>query len=124
MSAAASDSGLALQAATAQMVQMGPCLVEGMGEASMVAALNSWGAARDYDMLDLKANLNSTQVGVATAFDQAQEALLTIVRDFWAEAETMRQHGFRAVGGAPRARHHRGPHKVRRAKRALLGRPP
>ena len=85
MSAAASDSGLALptmQPAT----QMGPCLAVGMGEASMVAALNSWGAARDYDMLDLKANLSSTQVGVATAFGQAQEALLTIVRDFRTEA--------------------------------------
>ena len=68
MASAAASDGTLVPAGGTQM-QMGPCLVEGMGEANMVAALNSWGAARDYDMVDLKANLNSTQVGVATAFN-------------------------------------------------------
>ncbi len=61
---------------------LGPCLVEGMGELSMIAQLNAWGAARDRDMLSLRADLSTTQVGVSAAFTQAQEALLTIVTDF------------------------------------------
>ncbi len=98
MAAAASDGSLALPAGITQTfmpaTQIGPGLYEGMSEASMIAALNSWGTARDYELLDLKANLGATQVGVSTAFNQAQEALLTIVNNFRAEAETMRQHGF------------------------------
>ena len=59
----------------------------------MVACLNAWGIARDSELFDLKANLSATQVGVASAFDQAKEALLAIVTDFRAEAGTMRQQG-------------------------------
>jgi hypothetical protein len=72
---------------------MGPGLVEGMGEQSLIATLNAWGAARDRETLELKANLSATQVGVSSAFDQAKETLLAIVINFRAEAETMRQHG-------------------------------
>ncbi len=72
---------------------IGPCLFEGMGEASLVERLNAWGIARDREMLDLKANLSLTQVGVSSAFDQAKEALLTIVSNFRAEAEATRQQG-------------------------------
>ena len=72
---------------------MGPCLREGMGEASMIAQLNAWGAARDRDMLSLRADLSATQVGVSEAFTQAQEAARAIVSDFRLEAATMRQQG-------------------------------
>ena len=65
---------------------LGPCLFEGMGEASMMERLNSWGVARDRELLDLRADLGATQVGVATAFEQAKEALLGIVTDFRLEA--------------------------------------
>ena len=71
--------------------QVGPCLYEGMGEPSLIATLNAWGSARDRELLGLKADLGATQVGVSTAFEQAQETLLAIVAAFRAEAETMRQ---------------------------------
>ncbi len=88
---AASDSSLVLP--TGQTF-LGPGLTVGMGEASMVPCLNAWGAARDSELLDLKANLSATQVGVSSAsFDQAKETLLAIVTDFRAEAGTMRQQG-------------------------------
>ena len=58
---------------------LGPCLVEGMGEASLVERLNAWGMARNREVLDLKANLLATHVGVSSTFDQAKEALLAIV---------------------------------------------
>ena len=90
--AAASDGSLALQAGGAQTF-LGPCLVGGMGEASLIATLNAWGATRDREVLDLKANLLATQVGVSSTFDQAKEALLAIVTSSRAEAETMRQQG-------------------------------
>ena len=73
--------------------RLGPCLSVGMGEASLVEQMNSWGAARDQEALDLRSNLAATQVVVSTAFDQAKETLYAIVVDFRAEAETMRQHG-------------------------------
>jgi len=70
---------------------LGPCLVEGMGEPGLIAALNAWGAARDREVREMKASLTATQVGVFDAFDQAKEALLTIVGDFRGEAEMLRQ---------------------------------
>ncbi len=63
--AAASASSLALYAAgggTQTFSQMGPGLVEGMGEAAIVAALSSWGATRDRELIQLKADLGSTQI--------------------------------------------------------------
>ncbi len=69
---------------------LGPCLFEGMGEASLVERLNAWGVARDREVLDLRADLGATQFGVSTAFEQAKETLLSIVTDFRPEAETMR----------------------------------
>jgi hypothetical protein len=59
----------------------------------MIAQLNAWGAARDRDMLSLRADLSATQVGVSEAFTHAQEAVLAIVSDFRLEAATMRQQG-------------------------------
>ena len=50
-----------------------------MGEASLVERLNAWGMARNREVLDLKANLLATHVGVSSTFDQAKEALLAIV---------------------------------------------
>ena len=58
---------------------------------SLIGALNAWGAARDQELVELRANLSSTQVSVAAAFDQAKAALHAIVCDFRLEAETMRQ---------------------------------
>ena len=92
--AAASASSLAATpAGGVTQGRLGPCLFVGMGEASMVEQMNSWGAARDQETLDLRSNLAATQVVVSTAFDQAKETLYAIVVDFRAEAETMRQHG-------------------------------
>ncbi len=34
--------------------QVGPCLSVGMGEAATVAALNSWGATRDSELIQLR----------------------------------------------------------------------
>ncbi len=90
---AASESSLVPAGGTQTFSQMGPGLTEGMGEASLVARLNAWGAARDSETLDLKANLSATQVGVSSAFDQAKETLLAIVTNFRAEAEATRQQG-------------------------------
>ena len=77
MGAAASEGSLVLptgQTFTGQAF-LGPGLVEGMGEASLIATLNAWGATRDREMLDLKANLLATQVGVSATFDQAKDCL-------------------------------------------------
>ena len=92
--AATSASSLAaLPAGGATQMILGPCLVEGMGEANMVERMNTWGAIRDQELLDLRSNLVATQVAVSTTFDQAKETLLGIVVNFRAEAETLRQHG-------------------------------
>ena len=90
MAAAAADVGTLVPAGG---TALGPCLFEGMREASLVASLNAWGIARDHEMLDFKANLSSTQVGVSSAFGQAKETLLAIVTNFRAEAEATRQQG-------------------------------
>ena len=97
--AAASASGLVLPPVAGAgtpgagtQTRLGPCLFVGMTEASMVEAMNSWGAARDQEVLDLRSNLAATQVVVSAAFEHAKETLLTIVNDFRIEAETMRQH--------------------------------
>ena len=91
MTTAASEGSL-VPAGYTQTAMLGPGLTAGMGEASLVAALNAWGTARDQDLLDLKADLSATQVGVSGAFSQAQETLQSIVTNFRDEAETMRQH--------------------------------
>jgi hypothetical protein len=64
-----------------------------MGEATLVAALNAWGAARDREVLTLKINLGATQERVELAFNQAKDALLRIIDDFRGEAATQRNHG-------------------------------
>ena len=115
--AAASEGGLApagrtqtlaaLPAGGTQTLAMlGPCLSTGMGEAAMVERMNSWGAARDQELLDLRSNLATTQVVVSTTFDQAKETLLSIVVNFRAEAETLRQHGqYEATQSVARLEH-------------------
>ena len=70
--------------------QMGPCLVEGMGEAGMVAALKARGGRRDQEVVDLGATLGFAKGGVSAAFEQAKEALLAIVASFRGEAENLR----------------------------------
>ena len=63
--AAASEGSLALYASSGgaqTFAQLGPCLVVGMGETGMVAALNAWGAARDGELVALQADLSATQV--------------------------------------------------------------
>ena len=77
-----------------QPALLGPCLYERMGEEALVAALNAWGSARDREALALRADLAATQVGVSTAFEQAQGTLLGIVEAFRAEAEMMRQQTY------------------------------
>jgi hypothetical protein len=63
-----------------------------MGEATMVDQLNAWGAARDQELIELRSTLAATQSAVQTAFDQAKEALFTIIADHRTEAATARQH--------------------------------
>ena len=92
MDTAAASEGSLVPAGLTQTM-LGPCLFEGMGEQSLLSTLNAWGTARDREMLELKANLGATQVGVSSAFDQAKEALFAIVTSFRAEAGTMRQQG-------------------------------
>ncbi len=107
-SAAASASSLAVFAAGAgaqqTFGQVGPCLTVGMGEVATVAALNTWGATRDSELIQLrllgqtrdrelaqlKADLGTTQVVVASAFEQAKEALQSIVANFRVEAAKLR----------------------------------
>ncbi len=72
---------------------LGPCLVDGMGESALIANLNAWGSARDQEVLDLRATLGFTHVSISAAFEQAKEALLSIVASFRGEAENLRQHG-------------------------------
>ncbi len=109
-SAAASASSLAVFAAGAgaqTMGQVGPCLTVGMGEVATVAALNTWGAtrdseliqlrllvvARDRELVQLKGDLGATQTVVASAFEQAKDALQAIVGNFRVEAEKLRYDG-------------------------------
>ncbi len=73
--AGASASILAQTGTTTQpsgQAVLGPCLYEQMGEGALVAALNAWGSARDREALALRADLATTQAGVAAAFEQAQ----------------------------------------------------
>ncbi len=56
----------------------------------MVAALNSWGATRDRELIQLKADLGATQTVVSSAFEQAKEALQAIVANFRVEAAKLR----------------------------------
>ncbi len=72
---------------------LGRCIFDGMGESALVAILNAWGSARDQEVLDLRTGLGVTQAGVSADFEQAKEALLSIVASFRGEAETLRQHG-------------------------------
>jgi hypothetical protein len=108
-SAAASASGLAVFAAGGAPTagQVGPCLMVGMGEAATVASLNSWGAARDSELVQLRlivaahagelgqlrGDLGTTQTVVASAFEQAKAALQAIVDNFRVEAAKLRYDG-------------------------------
>ena len=74
----------------AGQTMMGPGLSTGMGEAATVAALNSWGSARDRELIQLKVDLGATQTIVASAFEQAKGALQAIVDNFRIEAANLR----------------------------------
>ena len=59
MAAASSEGSLALYGAGGGGTQtfavaLGPCLTVGMGEAATVAVLNSWGATRDSELIQLR----------------------------------------------------------------------
>ena len=73
---------------------VGPGLTIGMSETEVFNRLNGWGIARDGDLRELRDNLVQTQTVVSATFEQARAALLAIVVDFRAEAETMRQNSF------------------------------
>ncbi len=89
------------------MGQVGPCLTVNMGEAATVAALNSWGASRDSELIQLRlvvaahagelgqlrGEVGRTQVVVASAFEVAQAALQAIVDNFRVEAAKLRYDG-------------------------------
>ena len=110
-SAVASASSLALfaaQVSEGQTVgQVGPCLTVNMGEAATVAALNSWGASRDSELIQLRlvvaahagelgqlrGEVGRTQIVVASAFEVAQAALQAIVDNFRVEAAKLRYDG-------------------------------
>ncbi len=102
--AAASSSGLMVLAARRDEQQVGPCLSVGMGEAATVASLNAWGAARDAELIQLRlvvaahagelgqlrGDVGLTQTVVASAFEQAQAQLQSIVANFRVEAAKLR----------------------------------
>ncbi len=79
---------------------LGPCLHPGMGEVAMLERLNSWGVARDRELVDLRADLVTAQAGVSGAFGQAERALLGIATDWRLESEAMRQSGQREAAAA------------------------
>ena len=66
----------------------------GMTEAEVFDRINGWGIARDGELRDLTDNLVQTQSVVTATFEQARSALMSIVVDFRAEAETMRQNSY------------------------------
>ena len=70
--------------------RLGPCLATGMGGEAMVERLNSWGAARDRELIALRADLVAAQTGVSGAFGQAERALVGMATDWRLEAEAMR----------------------------------
>ena len=91
--ASASGSQMALPAGSATQEILGPRLFVGMTEAAMVERMNTWGAVRDQALLDLRTDLLGTQVVVAATFEDAKATLLSIVANYRAEAEALRQHG-------------------------------
>jgi hypothetical protein len=70
--------------------RLGPCLATGMGGEAMVERLNSWGAARDRELIALRADLLAAQAGVSGAFGQAERALIGMATDWRLESEAMR----------------------------------
>jgi hypothetical protein len=93
MAAADPVRSLALPAGGGTQTALGPNLTPGMGEQNLIEKLNAWGSARDHEILELQAGIRATQVGVSSAFDQAKATVISIVTNFRAEAETLRQHG-------------------------------
>ncbi len=73
----------------------GPCLVEDMTAASLVAALNAWGSARDREMHALRLDLEATKAVVEITFDQASagvsETLQNIIDGVRTEAARRQQ---------------------------------
>jgi len=80
--------------------RMGPCLATGMGGEAMVERLNSWGAARDRELIALRAELAAAQTGVSGAFGQAERALVGLATDWRLESEGMRAGAQREADSA------------------------
>mgnify|MGYP000308641655 CR=1 FL=1 len=93
---AAADSavgGLAITYGAGVETYLGPGLQPGMLDAEVFYRLNTWGAARDSELVDLRASLASTQTIVDATFVEARGLLMTIVHEFRREAEVSRNHG-------------------------------
>ncbi len=93
---AAADSavgGLAITYGPERQTYLGPGLQAGMGDVEVFDRLNTWGAARDNELVDLRSSLASTQTIVDATFVEARGMLLTIVHEFRREAEVSRNHG-------------------------------
>ncbi len=97
---AATASVLATAGGGTTQPLLGPCLYPGMGEAAMLERLNSWGVARDRELVSLRADLVSAQAGVSGAFGQAERALLGIATDWRLESEAMRTSAHREASAA------------------------
>ena len=93
--AGASASTLARGAGSSGQAAFGPCLVEEMSAASLVAALNAWGSARDRQLHALRLDLAATKAVVEISFDQASAGvsatLQNIIDGFRTEATMMQQ---------------------------------
>ncbi len=92
---AAADSavgGLAITYSAGGETYLGPGLQPGMLDAEVFYRLNTWGAARDSELVDLRASLASTQAIVDATFVDARATLMSIVAEFRLEAEALRQH--------------------------------
>ncbi len=63
-----------------------------MLDAEVFYRLNTWGAARDSELVDLRSSLTSTQAIVDATFVDARGMLLSIIAEFRLEAEALRQH--------------------------------
>mgnify|MGYP000659530916 CR=1 FL=1 len=75
---AAADSavgGLAITYGAGGETYLGPGLQPGMLDAEVFYRLNTWGAARDSELVDLRASLASTQTIVDATFVEARGML-------------------------------------------------
>ncbi len=72
---------------------LGPRLSADMTTETVIAHLNEWGAARDQELIELRAGLGRTQAVTAEAFEQAKTTLFAIISDSQEAAEALRLSG-------------------------------